>query len=1033
MNLPELSVRNPVTTCMIFLGVLMVGGMCLFLLPVDLMPEMDLPVITVMTPYDGAAPEEVESKVTEILERFLSTVSDLKHISSKSKEDMSIISLTFEWGTDLDARANEVRDAVGMAKTKLPDEVDEPRVMKIDVSNFPIMVYGIMAKESYPRLEDILKDELADPLKRLPGVGTAAAIVPLYRQINVDLDRERLAGYGLTPQDVVRAIKNENKDTSAGDVKMGLTNYLVRVPGEFKEVRPMQQIVLAVHNGSIVKLSDVGTVKDGFKEIQRYIRINGKAGAILLVQKQSGANTVQVARAVHRRIEQLKKNLPADIKILNVMDSSESIEYMVRDLSQTLLVGGLLAMAAVLVFLRQWRGIIIIGLTMPFSLIAAVIPTYFLGRTLNMMTLFGMIIGIGMVVDNAIVILENITRHREEGERPKEGAIYGASEVAMAITASTLTTVCIFFPILFVKGITKIFFAEFATVMVILMLASLFSALTLTPMLSSVLMRKFQKEHKRSQFSAKTERMFNTLANGYTKLLSWALYHRKSVIGVSLILFVSCLFLVPFLGSEFMPKEDLARIQGTLYMPAGTRVEETGRVMEAVEKILKEEIPEDERIAVFTRCGVSESGMSSLFGDEGSHIGVFGAKLVPKWRRKRSVQDIAAVLRHRLDDARGLLRIDKYSLDIGDPMMGLIIGGEKPLTINIVGDDMDIADEIAAKVKKIVQQTPGAVDVSVSREKGRPELCVNVDREKASTMGLNTSDIGDTIRASFYGRKSSKYRIHGDEYDIFVRLKEDDRSSIRDVSATPIRLSTGQLVRVDNAAQIDIRFGPAEIQRKDQGRVVNVLGDVYGRSLGDVVSDIRSKVKKLDIPSDVHIYFAGQAEQQRESFFWLILALVVGAILVYMVMASQFESLLHPFVVMFSVPFAFTGAVLAAFVGGYHINIIIFLGLLMLIGIVVNNAIVLVDYINILRARGLELNEAVRQAGKARLRPVLMTAFTTIFALIPMAFSKGQESEVWNPLGLTVIGGLLVSTLVTLVLVPTIYSIFETQLKKKSS
>jgi len=1025
MNLPELSVKHPVMTLMTFLGVIMVGVLCIFLMPVDLMPEMDLPTITVMTPYNGAAPEEVESKVTEILERYLSTVPELKHINSTSKEDISIIALTFEWGTDLDTRANEVRDAVGMAKIYLPDEVDEPRVMKLDISNFPIMVYGVMAKESYPRLEDILKDELVDPLKRLSGVGSAALMTPLHRQVNVDVDRERLASYGLTPQDVVHAIIKENKDTSAGDVKMGLTDYLVRVPGEFKSVKPMEQIVLTSRNGSIVRLSDVGTVEDSFKEIRRYIRINGKPGAILLVQKQSGANTVQVARAVRKRIEQLKKNLPDDVEIQNVMDSSEYVEYMIHDLSQTLLFGGLLAMAAVLVFLRQWRGTFIIGLTMPFSLIAAVIPTYFLGHTINMMTLFGMIIGIGMVVDNAIVILENITRHREEGEGHREGATYGASEVAMAITASTLTTICIFFPILFVKGITKIFFAEFATVVVILMLASLFSALTLTPMLSSVLMRKFQKEGRHGWFFAKTEKMFNGLVSKYAMLLDWTLKHRKSVIAVAIILFVSSLFLVPLLGTEFMPKEDTARIEGTLHMPVGTRVEETGRVMEAVEKILNEEIPDNERIAVFSRCGVSESGMTNLFGEEGSHIGVFGAKLVSKWQRKRGVEEITAALRQRLDAAKGLLRIEKYSLSTGDPMMNMIGGGEKPLTINVIGDDMEVTDAVAAKIKKIAEQTPGTVDISVSREKGRPELWVNVDRQKASAMGLNVSDIGDTVRASFYGREASKYRIHGDEYDIFVRLDKNDRSNIRDVRATPIRLPDGRLVRVDNVAQIGMRFGPVEIQRKDQGRIVNVLGDVYGRSLGDVVADIRAGIKKLNIPSGVQVYFAGQTEQQRESFFWLIAALIVGAILVYMVMASQFESLLDPFVVMFSVPFAFTGAILAAFIGGYYINIIIFLGLLMLIGIVVNNAIVLVDYINILRARGLELNEAIRQAGKARLRPVLMTAFTTIFALIPMAFGKGQESESWNPLGLTVICGLLVSTLVTLILVPTMYSIFE--------
>jgi len=1033
MKLPELSVKNPVTTVMIFLGVLVIGGMCLSLLPVDLLPEMDIPAISVITPYEGAAPEDVETKITEILERFLSTVPELKHITSKSKEGMSIISLAFEWGTDLDTRANEVRDSVGMAKMVLPDDAEESRVMKFDVSRFPIMVYGVTAKESYPYLEDILEDELADPLKRLPGVGSAGVQVPLQRQVNVELDRERMASYGLTPQNVVRAIRNENKDTPAGNVKMGLTDYLVRVPGEFREVEPMRQIVLASRNGSIVKLSDVGIVEDGFKEIQRYIRINGQSAGILMVQKESEANTVQVARRVRKRIEQLKKRLPPDIEIINVMDSSEDVERMIHDLSNTLLTGGLLAMVVVLVFLRQWRATIVIGFTIPFSLIVAIILIYFLDYTINMMSLFGMIIGIGMVVDNAIVVLENVTRHREGGERPKEGAVYGASEVAMAITASTLTTVCIFFPILFVKGITKVIFTEFAIVVSVVLLASLFSAITLTPMLSSTLMRASIQRRRRSRFFTKTEQMFNSLAKRYAKLLDWVLEHRKSVITVAAILFVTSLSLVPLIGTEYMPEEDMGSIQGTVHMPVGTRVEETGRVMEAIEKIITEEIPESERIAIFTRCGISESGMSSLFGEEGSHIGAFGLKLVPKVERTRLVKDIAAALRRRLDELTGLLRVEKYSIDTGDPMAGLILGGGKPLTVDIIGDDMEVTDRIAAQIKNIAENTPGTVDVAVSRVRGRPELWVNVDRAKASAMGLNVSDIGDTVRASFYGREASKYRIHGDEYDIFVRLGEADRRDIHDVPATPVRLLSGQLVRLSNIAETNIEFGPVEIERKDQGRIVNVEGNLYKRSLGEVVADVEAEIEKMDIPSGVEVYLAGQAEEQRESFFWLILALIVGAALVYMVMASQFESFLDPLVVMFSVPFAFSGAIVAIFLGGHNISIVVFLGLLMLIGIVVNNAIVLVDYINILRARGLGMNEAIRQAGQTRLRPVLMTAFTTIFALIPMAFGKGQESEAWNPLGLTVIGGLLVATLVTLVLVPTMYSVVETHVKKSSS
>jgi len=1031
MTLPEFSVGKPVTTLMVFFAAIMVGMVCLMQMPVDLLPEMDLPAISVLTMYEGAAPEDVETKVTKILERVLSTVPELKHITSTSKEGMSVVSLTFEWGTNLDTRANEVRDAVGLAKIHLPEEVDEPRVLKFDVAMFPIMVYGVMAQESYPYLEDLLEDEVADPLKRLPGVGSAVAMVPLQRQINVDLDRERMAAYGLTPQDVVRAIGRENVDTPAGNVRMGLTDYLVRVPGEFEKVEPMRAIVLTSRDGAIVRLSDVGTVEDGFTEMQRNITINSRPGAIVMIQKQSGANTVEVARAVRKRIVELQKRLPADVKIINVMDSSEDIEMAIRDLSRTLLLGGILAMGVVLIFLRRWRASIVIGLAIPFSLIVAVIMVYFLGYTINMMTLFGMIIAIGMVVDNAIVVLENVMRHREEGERPREGAVYGATEVAMAITASTLTTICVFFPILFVRGITKIIFSEFAVIVTVVLLGSLFSALTLTPMLSATLLRKEKFGATRSRFFRASERVFDALSAVYGRLLGWALNHRKTVIVAAVIIFAGSLILMPFVGSEFMPQQDRALIQGTIHLPVGTRVEETARVMAVLDRIVQEEVPKEERVAVFTRCGVSSEGMSSVMGqEEGSHIGSFGVKLVPKVKRSRNVKDIAAALRRRIGAARSLLRIDRFNIGTEDPMEGLIVGGEKPLTVNIIGDDIEATDRVAARIKQIAENTPGTVDIAVSRVKGKPELWVNVSRDKASALGLSTSYIGDTIRASFYGRTAGKYRIHGDEYDIFVRLRQPDRADVRDILTTPVRVSSGGLVRTENVAAVTRERGPLEIQRKDQGRIVNVTGNVYQRSLGDVAADIEAAIAEMDIPDGVEVVMAGQAEEQRESFFWLALALGVGVVLVYMVMAAQFESLRDPFVVLFSIPFAFTGTFWAIFLGGYHMSIIIFLGLLMLIGIVVNNAIVLVDYINILRARGLDLHEAIRQGGKTRLRPVLMTALTTIVALLPMAFGRGQGSEVWNPLGLTVLGGLLVSTLVTLVLVPTMYSIFETHVKR---
>lgn len=1032
MNIVEFSVRNRVTTLMIFLAVIAVGALCLFQFSIDMFPDMEIPSITVMTIYEGAAPEDVENKVTKVLEDALASIPDLKHITSKSSEGLSVISLSFEWQTDLDTRANDARDAIDKARRFLPDEIDQPRVLKFNMAEIPILIMAVKARESYQRLEKLLTDNVTDHLKRLPGVAMATVVTPMERQVNVYLDRERLSTYGLTPQDVVRAISTENQDVPAGNIKMGDTDYLLRVPGEFKDVESMNHIVLAVRNNSVVRLADVATVEDGFKELTQDVTINGEHGAAIIIKKQSGANTVDVASRVKKKVIELQNKLPRDIEIIPVMDSSEDIERAINALGQTLWQGGLLAMVVVLIFLRRWRATLIIGTTIPFSLVLALIVIYFLGYTINMMSLFGFVIAVGMIVDNAIVVLENITRHREEGERPDEGAIYGATEVAMAIVASTLTTVCIFFPVLFIKGITKILLKQFAVVASVTLLGSLFSALTLAPMLSAVLLRaeKFigTSQNRLHQIS---EKWFRTIESGYARLLSWTLLHRKTVIFIALVLFGSSIALVPQLGTEFMPKQDMNSIRATFYMPAGTRVEVTKAVMDRLSAVTRELVKPEERIAVFTRCGTAAS-MASFMSDEGSHIGMLSVRLTSRDIRTRSDQELADILRKKISELQKELRIEKFRIETTDMLSGMMLGGERPLTVNILGDNLEETDKLAYQIKEIAINTPGTIDIDISREKSRPELWVNVHRAKASQLGLNISSIGDTMRASFYGRYASKYRIHGDEYDIFVRLQPSNRNSIDDALATQLRLPDGHLIRADNVADVPIAFGPVQIDRKDQTRVVNVRGDVYGRALGDVVADIKAKINKLSIPSGIEVVMAGQAEDIRTSFFWLILALAIGIMLVYMVMASQFESLIHPFVVMFSVPFSFTGVFWALKLLGYHINIVIFIGLLVLIGTVVNNAIVLVDYINILRARGQPLYVAIPNAGRTRLRPVLMTAFTTIIALIPMAIRRGQGSEVWNPLGITIISGLFVSTLVTLVLIPVMYSIFETWMKQNN-
>ncbi len=1029
MRLSKTSVNKPVTTLMIFLGVIMVGLFCIRQMPIDLYPEMDIPAVTVITAYEGAGPEEIEEKVTQVLEERLATVEDLKHIYSSSREGLSTIRMMFDWGTNLESRANDVRDAIDLAQRDIPDEADRSWIFKLDVNQFPIMVFGVRARESYEQLEEMLEDEVADGLETIPGVGSVRIIVPLQRQVNIDLDRERMASYHLTPQDVARAVIGENQEVSAGSIKMGETDYLPRVPAQYRTVEPMNEIVVRTREGTIVRLKDLGKATDGFKDISLDVKINGEPGGIILVQKQSDANTVEVARRVRATLPRLMERLPEDVSLINVMDSSEDIERMVRDLFQTLVIGGALAMLVVLVFLRQWRGTVVIGLAIPFSLIAAGIVMYFLDYSINMITLFALIVAIGMVVDNAVVVLENIARHREDGEGPFQGAVFGAGEVGMAVVASTLTTLCIFFPLFFIQGIARILFTPFAVVAAAIMLASLFTALTMTPMLSSrLLARAYGSGPAPGRFFRTTEKWFDGLADAYSNLLGWCLGHRKLVlIGVTLFSLLSLLW-IPRIGSEFMPKQDRAMISGTLELPIGTRVERTAEVAEEFIRIIAEEIPPGDAVSSFVRAGVTDRGFG---GDEGSHIAAFGFKLVPQDDRGYHVTEVADRIRKRIGKIASVRDIETFRIDLQDPMSSMMTGGEMPLSVNILSKDLDAADGFADRVRAVMAEIPGTVDIAKSLKKGAPEVWVDVDRQKAAALGINVSDVAGTVRAAIYGYPAGKFRPAGDEYDIMVRFREEDRDDLDALRHVPVRLPSGELIRTGDVAEISRKFGPLEIQRKDQQRVVRVEGDVSGRSLGEVTSEVERTIAGIGIPEGVTVDLGGQTEDMREAFLWLTVSLVIGIILVYMVMASQFESLLDPFVVMFSVPVAFVGVLWSLGLGGHTLNIVVFLGMLLLIGIVVNNAIVLVDYINILRARGKKMEEAVREAGRTRLRPVLMTAITTIVALLPMAFRGGQGAETWNPLGLTILGGLLVSTLVTLVLVPTIYSVFESHIRRR--
>jgi HAE1 family hydrophobic/amphiphilic exporter-1 len=1034
LKLPEMAVNRPVLTLMLFLGILVFGTMSFVSLPVDIFPDITLPAMVVLTKYPGAGPEDVEAIVTKNLEKLVSTVPNLEQITSVSQEEYSVINLRFGWGTNLDEAAANVRDVLGYAERFLPDDVEDSVVMKFDTSMMPILYYGITAGESYSELNKILQDEIADPLKRVPGVALVDVFGGLKRQFRVDIDRDKLNAYHIPINSVVTAIQAGNIAYPAGNIKIGKMDYTLRVPSEFKSVDEIRKIAVGNQGGVPIHLKDIAKVSDGFEEKERVLRVNRESGAIMIIQKQSGANTLEVIERAKDRLEELQKKIPEDIKLYLLMDSSEFINLAIGHLYDAMLWGGLFIILVIFLFLRNLRGSLIVVLAIPFSLIVGFIFLYAGGYTINMMSLASLSIAIGMVVDDAIVVFENIFRHRERGISPKESALFGASQVGLAVTAATFTIIAVILPIIFVPGITGVLFKELGMVVCLVMLASLFVSLTLTPMLSFRILKIEQKKYKfLGELYRRSEEWFREIELRYSALLGWALTHRRSVMAIGIMIFAASLAMIPLVGTEYMPEMDQGHFMGDIELPEGTRIEKTEGVMAKAEEIVDKEIPEKRML--FARAGRSESGFSAMMGQrEDVNVMTLGGTLVTIRERERSDRDIAHALSQKIAEIPGIKSIN---FTTSDPMAEMIFGGDKAITLEVYGEDFDQTDEVAEKLRGMLEKIPGTSDISISREKGKPELWVRIDREKAATLGLNMAIVADTLRTNFSGKIASRYQEEGEEYDIFVRLREDDRTKIEDIenilipsplraiplpSGLPIDFSD---VRLGNIAKIEKTKGPIEIERKSQGRVVIVGAGLYQRPLGDVVKDVKQEIKKILVPEGVEIILGGSAEEQAKSFRILAIALVLGIFLVYMVMAGQFESLLDPLVILFSVPFAITGVIWALLLTGETLSLISFVGMIMLVGIVVRNAIVLVDYTNILRGRGLTMDDAVREAGATRLRPVLMTAFSTVLGMLPLALMRGEGASTWNPLGISVIGGLLVSTLITLVFVPTFYSIVE--------
>ncbi|PIU83333.1 MAG: AcrB/AcrD/AcrF family protein [Elusimicrobia bacterium CG06_land_8_20_14_3_00_38_11] len=1015
MTLPEFSVKRPVATVMFYIAIFVLSIVALSRLALDMFPEITLPAIAVITQYQGAGPEEVEQKITKILESNLAITPDLKEMKSVSKENISMINLVFEWGVNLDAATNDVRDRIDFAKRFLPEDVEKPTVMKFDMNQIPILFVAATAKESYPRIKDILDEKLADPLKRIPGVGNVFVRSPIERQINVDVDRFKLQARGLVISDVVNSLRLNNITLPAGTMDVASKEFLLRIPGEFENVSQISKIPVGNYKGTAVYLKDVADVSDGFKEQTQYIRMNRSKGAIMMLQKKSGANTVTVAEAVKKRIEELKKTLPPDIKLTIPMDTSDDIRRVINNLRDTVIVGGILVILVVFLFLSNFRAAGIICISIPASLIISFLFLYLMGYTINIMSLSAMAIAIGMVVDDAIVVLENIFRHIIELKKDKKSAsISATNEVGLAVSAATFATVVVFIPLIFTGGIAGIIFKQLGLIISLTLLTSLFVSLTLIPLISF----GFLKAKKGIE---KFDRLFLFIEKEYKILLTKALNHRWKTVGIFGAVLLGSLILIPLVGTEFMPEQDAGFLQVTFETPVGTNVHKTNEILLSFEDIVDKDVPE--KIIFFATCGQEAGGTAGMSGmEQDSNIGMIMGKLVDKDKRKRGIRDINEALRKKFSKIPG---VAKLNFATGDPMQQRMLGSEKPVVVEVLGFDYAETDLISEKIKETMEGIKGLTDVSISRETGKPEYRIEIDRAKITALGLPIYTIADIANAAFAGKRATVYRELGDEYDVFVRLQKKDRIDIADIEGLNIRTPAGVLVPLKNFVKIEKKTGPVNIERKDQTRLVKVEANTLGRSLGKVTSELQGKLKKIPLPKGVAIEYGGSIKEQKESFRDLFLALLLGIFLTYMVMAAQFESFRDPFIIMFSIPFAIVGVIWGLLITGMTLNITSFIGLIMLVGIVVKNAIVFIDYTIQQRNKQIPVYEALLESGRVRLRPILMTSLTTVFGMLPLALSRGTGSETWNSLGVTVIFGLTVSMFITLIIIPVVYSLFE--------
>ena len=1018
MSLYEGAVKRPIMTTLCFVAVVIMGLFSLSKLPIDLYPDIESNTIMVMTSYPGASASDIENNITRPLENVLNSVSDLKHITSKSYENISVITLEFEFGNDIDVKTNDVRDKLDMITT-LPDDANTPIIFKFSTDMIPVVMLSVKAKESLPALYKILDENVANPLARVKGVGTVSISGAPKREIHVYVDPVKLEAYGLSVETIASLIGAENENVPGGNFDIGTQSYSLRVEGEFKDAHEMEKIVVGTRNGAIIHLSDVARIDDSVEERAQEAYTNGTQGAMIIIQKQSGANSVEISEKVMKVLPKLQKSLPSDVELGIIVDTSDNIRNTIKSLANTIRDAMIFVSLVVFIFLGRWRATMIVLITIPLSLVASFIYLLATGSSLNIISLSSLSIAIGMVVDDAIVVLENVTTHIERGSEPKQAAVHGTNEVAISVIASTLTLIAVFFPLTLVTGMTGVLFKELGWMVCIIMIISTTCALSLTPMLCSQLLRLQRKQSKLFlTLYGPVEKALNKFDLFYANLLNWAVRHRKTVIFGCVLFFAGSLMLAKNIGSEFFPTADNSRIKVTLELPIGTRTEISRDLAKEIHDKWRVKYPEL-LVANFSVGQASSDNIFASMSDNGTHIVNFNMRLCNPSDRKRTLSEICDSMRV---DLSKYPELKKFQVMLGGGNSGM--GGQSSVDFEIYGYNFDETDKAAQELKAELLSIEGCSEVRISRSDYRPEYQVDFDREKLALHGLTTAGAASYLRNRINGSTASYYREDGDEYDIKVMYDPEKRQSIEDIENILIYNAMGQAVRVKELGKVVERHSPPSIQRKDRERVNTVTAVLSGSDLGTVVNEAQARIDKMDIPSGVSINISGSYEDQQESFHDLGTLALLIIILVFIVMAAQFESLTYPFIIMFSIPFALSGIIIALLISGETLNVMSMLGGILLIGIVVKNGIVLIDYISLNRERGLGVITSVVSGGKSRLRPVIMTTLTTILGMMPMAIGTGEGAEMWRPMGISVIGGLTVSTILTLILVPVLYCSF---------